>query len=575
LNRYRLSAQDLYQMILSGHHSLLANKEAVNALNIFPVPDGDTGTNMSLTMTSGVNEVNKHVDAPLGRIAESLATGLLMGARGNSGVILSQLFRGFAKAVSNSTDMDAKQFANALQNGVDTAYRAVAKPVEGTILTVAKDAAKAAQKAIRKTADLVELMTITLEEAERSLKRTPELLPVLKQAGVVDSGGQGLVFIYKGFLAALQGETVANEIRPKEPVEKAAMFVAGAHIEHEGEYGYCTEFMISVSPDQCKRLGNEESLERSVREQMAKHGDSLLVVAMNDLVKVHIHSEHPGRVLETALEYGSLTKIKIDNMTDQHHTLVENYGAGDDTHRSVTTKTGEQPDIQNQVDSPEAAERKRYAIVAVIASKGIQQLLKSIGVDGFVEGGQTMNPSTEDIMDAVKSTNADDVFILPNNSNIILAAEQCKNLLGDRVHIIPTKSIPQAIAAVVAFDPNKTAEVNQENMKHACERVNSGQITQAVRDSRYQDKEIHAGDYLGIMEGKVVEVSTDLQSTWLKLLQQMIDENSEIVTVLYGDTIDQETAEHFVQLASDQFGHVDFELHQGGQPLYPFLVGVE
>jgi uncharacterized protein len=546
-------------MILAGHHVLQTNKEAVNALNIFPVPDGDTGTNMSLTMTAGVNEMNKHANASLGKLAESLASGLLMGARGNSGVILSQLFRGISKAVSGLEELDTKTFANALQNGVDTAYRAVAKPVEGTILTVAKDAARAALKAARRTSDLVEFWQLVLAEAEVSLQRTPDLLPVLKQAGVVDSGGQGLVFIYKGFLAALSGETTENKLQEIRRDEPPSLYVAGAHMEHEGEYGYCTEFIISLPAEQMNRYRDEEALEHAVRQQMVPLGDSLLVVAMNQLVKVHIHSEHPGLVLESALKFGSLSKIKIDNMTEQHHSLVETYGTE-----------------QQQPIPAEAREAKLpFAIVAVTASEGIQQLLKSIGVHGFVEGGQTMNPSTEDIMAAVRQVNADHVYVLPNNSNIIMAAEQCKQLLGDHIHVIPTKSIPQAIAAVLAFDPNTSPNDNETRMIEACKRVCSGQITQAVRDSVFQDHVIHAGDYLSIMEGKVVAVHADLQAAWLGLLDHMIGETSEIVTVLYGADMDRETAERFVELASEQFDQVEFELHEGGQPLYPFLIGVE
>ncbi|UOF89209.1 DAK2 domain-containing protein [Fodinisporobacter ferrooxydans] len=568
----RLSAQDFTQMILAGHQSLLSGKDAVNALNIFPVPDGDTGTNLSLTMTSGVNELSKYKEKPIGRLAEALATGLLMGARGNSGVILSQLFRGFAKALSNSDEMDGKAFAEALQSGVDTAYRAVAKPVEGTILTVAKDAAKAATKTARQTDDLRSVLEIIVREAEASLQRTPDLLPVLRQAGVVDSGGQGLVFIYRGFLNFVCGEQLSDASdHAAESVHKRQPYIAGAHIAHEGEYGYCTEFMIHLDIGEPSSFIDEQA-ERRISARMQAHGDSLLVVAMNGLVKVHIHSEHPGLVLETALEYGSLTHIKIDNMTHQHHMLAEEANEQATNEQATNDQKTDRPleTVSTGISIPDP-----YGIIAVAASNGIRKLLKSIGVQEFVEGGQTMNPSTEDIMCAIARTKAQTVFVLPNNPNIIMAAEQCRSMLGDAVRVIPTRSIPQAIAAIMAFDKNKTADDNAASMTEACNKVLSGQITQAVRNSNYQEKTIRTGDYLGMVEGKIAVVDGDLQTVWIHLLRQMVSEDRELVTVLYGEGVTMEQAEQFVDFAKEQFGAVEFELHEGGQPLYPFLIGVE
>lgn len=557
MNHTHLDGALFAQMVFTAQQSLETNKQKVNALNVFPVPDGDTGTNMSLSLTSGVNEMRRAAQQ-LHKAAEALATGLLMGARGNSGVILSQLFRGFSKAVAKKESIDAKLFAEAFQSAVTTAYNAVVKPVEGTILTVAKDSAKAAVQAARNTdATIDSVMRAVLEEAERSLLRTPDLLPVLKQAKVVDSGGQGLVYIYQGFLAALQGKG----LEPGHPVEEPMVTgpiphgmpaPAGAFIEHEGEFGYCTEFIIRL-PESAE---SEQDAEEQVRQALLELGDSTLVVAANDLVKVHIHALHPGTVLEEALKFGSLTRIKIDNMTEQHHNLVNEYEMSDPA--------------QGQ-----AVPGQNYGIVAVAAGAGMAEIFTSLGVGKVVEGGQTMNPSTEDIVKAVESVNAEHVYILPNNSNIIMAAEQAKSVLGDRISVIPTKSIPQGVAAVLAFDPNASQEANMERMKATASRVKSGQVTKAVRDSNFQDFEIKEGDYMGLADGNVVAIGQDLELTSLSLLEKMIDEDSEIVTVFYGDDMSEETAETFVLKLEKQFSQCEFELHYGGQPLYPYIFSVE
>ncbi|MGZ4031567.1 MAG: DAK2 domain-containing protein, partial [Tumebacillaceae bacterium] len=460
------------QMVMAGHKSLDTNKDRVNALNVFPVPDGDTGTNMGLSMTSGVNELRRYINEPLYKVTDAVSTGLLMGARGNSGVILSQLFRGFSKAVLKQTSIDAHKFAEALQNGVTTAYSAVVKPVEGTILTVAKDAAKAAvQAAGQANATILSVMEATMEEAQRSLERTPDLLAVLKQAGVVDSGGQGLVYIYHGWLSALKGESVTIDTSVAAPSAKAAALLtpAAVHGEGDSEYGYCTEFIIRLE----QAAEDEKAMETAVRDALIPHGDSMLVVAADDLVKVHIHALRPGTVLDKAIEFGALTRIKIDNMTEQHHNL-----------QVVDEAAEAAPEVSEsgvlEAAAP-AAHKKPYGIVTVTTGTGLVDVFKSLGVDGIIEGGQTMNPSTEDIVNAVKALQADHVFVLPNNSNIIMAAEQAKSIMGETLTVIPTKTIPQGITAAITFDAGSDVEENVESMLASLSRVKSGQITQAVR----------------------------------------------------------------------------------------------
>jgi DAK2 domain fusion protein YloV len=549
-------------MVMAGHRNLETNKEKVNALNVFPVPDGDTGTNMSLSMTSGVNELRRYINEPLYRAADAVSTGLLMGARGNSGVILSQLYRGFSKACIKQTSIDAKKFADALQNGVTTAYSAVVKPVEGTILTVAKDAAKAALAAAKHPqATILSVMEATMEEAEASLKRTPDMLPVLKQAGVVDSGGQGLVCIYRGWLAALKGEEVTATLDDVKPAKAQASVPAGAyaHGDEDSEYGYCTEFIIRLE----QAAADEQALEKRVRDALMELGDSMLVVAADELVKVHIHALQPGHVLNAAMNFGALTRIKIDNMTEQNHNLRLL------DQEDVAEATAE------QTPAADAEVKKPYGIVTVTTGTGLVDVFKSLGVEGIIEGGQTMNPSTEDIVNAVKQLHAQHVFILPNNSNIIMAAEQAKTVLGDAVTVIPTKSIPQGIVAALSFDAQAAAEANESTMKSAIARVKSGSITQAVRDSVYQDLEIKEHDFMGMQEGKVVALGKELDLTALALLEKMVDEDSEVVTVFYGDQISEATAQELVDAAQAQFDHCEFELHEGGQPLYSYIFSVE
>ncbi|GIM47538.1 hypothetical protein DNHGIG_30870 [Collibacillus ludicampi] len=548
------------RIVLAAHHSLEANKEHVNALNVFPIPDGDTGTNMSMSFASGVQEMMEYKGTELYKLANSLSTGLLMGARGNSGVILSQLFRGFAHAIASQNEIDVRQFASALQNGVQTAYRAVVKPVEGTILTVAKEAARAAQAAAKKAdATIRSVLEVLVAEAERALARTPDQLPILRQAGVVDSGGQGLVYIYKGFLAAMTGEEMEGEIQ-----ELIDRFSSDANVRspslapHHGtdEFGYCTEFFIRLE----NRPLTDESAEQQIRQALSGFGNSLLVVADKQLVKIHIHAMRPGKVLERAMDFGPLSKIKIDNMTEQYHRLHHNVQETVEVHE-------EEPSEQRAA--------RRYAIVTVAVGEGIVEVFQSLGVTQVIEGGPTMNPSTEDIMKAVEETGAEHVFVLPNNANIIMAAEQAQSVLRERMTVIPSRSIPQGIAAVLAFHEEHSQEENRAMMTEALSRVKSASITQAVRNSHFQEHEIREGDYLGLYEGKVVSIGHEQELTAQELLAKILDEDDELVTVFYGESVKQRDAESLVDKLSSSYKHCEFELQYGGQPLYDFIFSIE
>ncbi|MDB5085553.1 MAG: hypothetical protein JWN30_2439 [Bacilli bacterium] len=572
MERNLLDGALFLRMVALGHRRLEANKEAVNALNVFPVPDGDTGTNMSLSLGAGVEELKRAAGEPLGRMAESLSKGLLMGARGNSGVILSQLMRGFAKTVSRLDEVDGKGFAEALQQGVQTAYQAVVKPVEGTILTVAKDAARgAAARAKTGNASLVDVMQAALIEAEASLARTPDILPVLKQAKVVDSGGQGLVFVYQGFLSALSNAVAAMETSlssadnfdaPSYPIPHgapaAAVYAASMQeqLSHDGEFGYCTEFIVRV-----KHPSTENEMEQKMRHAMLAHGDSLLVVAADDLVKVHLHSDNPGRVLETALTFGPLIKIKIDNMTEQSHHLSTNYG-----------NTGSEESIS---ELPAELIARSVAMVAVASGDGLQEIFTSIGVATVISGGQTQNPSTEDLMTAVEATGAAHVLLLPNNSNIVMAANQASELAPGKVTVIPTSSIPQGLSAALAFDPEDSIEVNRIRMEEAIKRIGSAQVTRAVRTTQFQEHDIALGDYLGLSEGSLVAVTADLSDCLSQLFDSILSETSEIVTLFYGDELSEAEAEGQIRTVQERFPSCEFEMHYGGQPLYPFLISVE
>ncbi|MED0663701.1 DAK2 domain-containing protein [Geobacillus thermodenitrificans] len=551
-----LDGRRFADMVQQGAAHLANNAKVVDALNVFPVPDGDTGTNMNLSMTSGAKEVKANVSDHIGNVAAALAKGLLMGARGNSGVILSQLFRGFAKAVEGKQQVNAFEFAAALQAGVDTAYKAVMKPVEGTILTVAKEAARQAIDVAKKERDVVAVMEAALAEAKAALQRTPELLPVLKEVGVVDSGGQGLVYVYEGFLAALKGETITTtrtEVSMDDLVKMAHHQSAQSHIHtDEIEFGYCTEFMVRFEED---KLARHPFSEETFRRELSRFGDSLLVVADDELVKVHIHSETPGEVLTYGQRYGSLINIKIENMREQHANIV-----------------GKEAEAPSRADVEEV---KPYGIVTVAMGAGVAELFRSIGAHAVIEGGQTMNPSTEEIADAIRSANAETVFVLPNNKNVVMAAKQAAELSERRVIVIPSKTVPQGMAALLAFNPAQSAEQNEQSMTAALSRVKTGQVTVSVRDTTIEGIEIQKGDYMGLADDRIIVADKDKIAVTKQLLDALIDEESEIVTILYGEDATEVEVETIVAYLETEHDEVEVEIHNGQQPLYPFVISVE
>ena len=541
------------KMVEMGSHHLHQNADYVDSLNVFPVPDGDTGTNMNLSMTSGAKETERNAQEHIGSTAQAFSKGLLMGARGNSGVILSQLFRGFSKQIEKEAEVNVKQFAEALKYGVDTAYKAVMKPVEGTILTVAKDAANVAVERMEDASDLIELLEIIVEEAKASLKRTPDLLPVLKEVGVVDSGGQGLVYVYEGFLACLKGEDLPEKVIMHSMDDlvntEHHRSIQGFMNPEDIEFGYCTEFMVKLDSD---KLFDKPFDEAIFRQDLSRMGDSLLVISDEEVVKVHIHTEEPGDALSYGQKYGALTKMKIDNMREQHSDIMDR--------------------------EPNAAKKPtqhKYAIVTVSMGEGIAELLKSIGASAVIEGGQTMNPSTEDIVKAIQAVGAEKVLILPNNKNIVMAAEQAAEVLEIEAAVVPTKSVPEGLAAILAFNPEATVEKNAEVMHQASSSIKTGQVTYAVRDTSIDGVTIHKDDFMGIAQGKITSSNPSLDDVTKNLISSMIDEDDEIVTIIYGEDVQAEEAEKISAYIEEKFDHVDIELYAGKQPLYPYILSVE
>jgi uncharacterized protein len=551
-----LEADKLAQMFIEGANNLTQNVKLVDSLNVFPVPDGDTGTNMNLSITSGVKEVQKQMPEHVGKVAAYFAKGLLMGARGNSGVILSQLFRGFSKSVEGKATLNGKQFAEAFGAGVDMAYKAVMKPVEGTILTVAKDAAKKAQDAAKRSDDIIAIMEATLREAKASLERTPDLLPVLKEVGVVDSGGKGLVIIYEGFLAVLKGEKVVDleQTVSMADLVKVEHHNAQSHMSTEDiEFGYCTEVMVKFEQD---KLELNPFDEQEFRNLLDNHGDSLLVVSDEDLLKIHIHAEQPGDVITHAQKYGSLLNVKIENMREQHTHLLEET-------KAVYEKM------------PEEKPLAEFGVITVAMGDGIAKMFKSLGAGVVIEGGQTMNPSTEDFVKAISDVRAKKIIILPNNSNIIMAAEQAASVVEEEVIVIPSKTVPQGLTALLAFNPSSTLEENQADMKEAILAVKTGQVTFAVRDTSLDGVEIKKNDFMGIAEKKIVSSGPDLQSVTEKLLEIMIDEDSEILTIIRGEDTTEAETEKLVAFVETHFTDVEIEVYEGNQPLYSYIFSVE
>ncbi|WP_242236893.1 DAK2 domain-containing protein [Streptococcus acidominimus] len=544
------------EMVQAASTRLNKQAEYVNSLNVFPVPDGDTGTNMGMTMTNGAKEVSDKPANTVGEAAQILSKGLLMGARGNSGVITSQLFRGFGQSVKEKDELTGKDLAQAFQYGVEVAYKAVMKPVEGTILTVSRGAATAALKKAEQTDDAVEVMRATLEGAKRALKKTPDMLPVLKEVGVVDSGGQGLVYIYEGFLAALTGDYIASDDFEATPAVMSGMINAEHHKSVAGHvateditFGYCTEIMVALrqGPTYVKDFDYEE-----FRAYLNDLGDSLLVVNDDEIVKVHVHTEDPGLVMQAGLQYGSLVKVKVDNMREQHEAQVE-----------------------KEEGFQKPAEQKEYAVIAVAAGAGLTEIFKSQGVDYVISGGQTMNPSTEDFVKAIELVNARNVILLPNNKNILMAAQSAAEVAEVAVKVVETRTIPQGFTSLLAFDPSRDIEANFEVMTASLADVKSGSVTIAVRDTRIDGLEIHENDQLGMVDGKIVVSNPDMMETLKATFDKMLDEDSEIVTIYVGEEGDPDLADTLAQDLEEKYEDLEVEIHQGDQPVYPYLFSVE
>lgn len=553
----QLTAKEFVPMVVAGAERLTSNVELINSLNVFPVPDGDTGTNMNMTFVSGAENLKSSQASHVGELAGALAKGLLMGARGNSGVILSQIFRGFSQAIKEEEVLDAKHFAQAFLGGVESAYKAVMKPVEGTILTVARESALRGEKAAEKTDNIIEVMKAIVEGAQLALDKTPELLPVLKQVGVVDSGGKGLLCVYEGFLSSLTGETVVEvKAAPAAPGHSHAMFEDGNEPPMALEditFGYCTEIMV--------RIGQGPTVEKAFdyetfRSTLNTKGDSLLVVADDEIVKVHIHTENPGEIMQLGQEFGELIKIKVDNMREQVRGLEAEEHA--------------------MKEAPVAAAPKvPYAIIAVAAGEGVGQLFTDLGVAKVLAGGQTMNPSTEDFVKAIEAVNAEQIILLPNNKNIIMAAEQAAQVAEVPTVVVPTTTIPQGITAMMAFDASLDLEANGAQMNESRDFVQSGQITYSIRDTEIGGVSIKKDDYLGLVNNKIVLSLPDLKGALLATLEAMVDEDSELATIIVGEEGTTELADEVAELLTDKFNDLEVEIVQGDQPVYHYMMSVE
>lgn len=563
-----IDAKLLQKAFLAGASSLEAKKEWINELNVFPVPDGDTGTNMTLTIMSAAKEVAAIENPTMDALAKAISSGSLRGARGNSGVILSQLFRGFTKEIKGVQQINTAILASAFVRATETAYKAVMKPKEGTILTVAKGMSEKAALLAEQTDDILEFCEKVIEEGDYVLSQTPEMLPVLKQAGVVDSGGQGLMQVLKGCLDGLQGKEIslAVESTPKPASASAAVSAPMDKSQIDTadiKFGYCTEFIINTE----KEFTDEDEL--SFKAYLEELGDSIVVVADEDVVKVHVHTNHPGLAFEKALTYGSLSRMKIDNMREEHQErLIQ------DAEKVAAQQKAE--DEAKKAAKTEDKPRKPFGFIAVSVGEGLTEIFKGIGADYLIEGGQTMNPSTEDILNAVEHVNADTIFVLPNNKNIILAAEQAVYLVEDKnIIVVPSRTVPQGITALINFMPDLSAEENLENMKAEMARVKTGQITYAVRTTNIDGMDITEGDIMAIGDQGMLAVDKSIPEAALKALEAMIDEESELVTIYYGADVSEEDAEGLLALAGEQFPDVEIELQNGGQPVYYYMISVE
>lgn len=553
----KINAEMFAKMFLAGAKNLESKKEWINELNVFPVPDGDTGTNMTLTIMAAAKEVGAMETYEMEKVAKSISSGSLRGARGNSGVILSQLFRGLCKVIKEEKEIDVPVMAAALQKAVETAYKAVMKPKEGTILTVAKGGAKKAIDLADETEDLVYFMQQVVAEMEIVLAKTPDMLPVLKEAGVVDSGGQGLVEVFHGMMDALEGKEIDYSIEGASMEAKPVKI--SAQTEAEIKFGYCTEFIIMLE----KEYTMDTELE--FKAFLESIGDSIVVVSDDDIVKVHVHTNDPGLAIQRALTYGSLTKMKIDNMREEHEEKLI----------KEASRLAEE-EAKKAAEAKKAEPRKEMGFISVSIGEGVGEIFKGLGVDHLIEGGQTMNPSTEDMLNAIDNVNADHIFILPNNKNIILAANQAQALTEDKeIHVIPTKTVPQGITAMINYLPDLSAEENAEAMEEAITTVKTGQVTYAVRDTKIDDKEIHEGNIMGIGDSGILAVGEDLEATTLEMFKELVDDMSEIISIYYGEEVEEAVAEELGEKVGEMFPDCDVEVHFGGQPIYYYVVSVE
>ena len=550
----------LAKMFLAGAQNIEAKKDYINELNVFPVPDGDTGTNMSMTIMSAAKEVTALNKPAMKDLAKAISSGSLRGARGNSGVILSQLLRGFTKAIKEEKEIDVLALAAACQRARDTAYKAVMKPKEGTILTVASGIATKAAEMAEETDDLEVFIPAVIEHAQDVLNQTPEMLPVLKEAGVVDSGGQGLLEVIKGAYDAFLGKEIDYSVI--EPSTGVTVNKVNAEDTADIKFGYCTEFIILTEKE------FTEDDEREFKKFLSSIGDSIVCVADDDVVKIHVHTNDPGLAIQKALTYGQLSKMKIDNMREEHQEKLI---------RDAEKLAEQQANEEAAHEEKKPAEpKKAMGFIAVSIGAGMNEIFKELGADYIIEGGQTMNPSTEDMLNAIDRVNADTVFILPNNKNIVLAANQAKSLVEEKeIIVIPTKTVPQGITAIINFMPDADAKTNEEAMLEEIKNVKTGQVTYAVRDTHIDDKEIHEGDIMGIGDSGILAVGKDLEETTKELIANLVDEDSELISIYYGEEVSEEDAEKFTEEITELYPDVDVDIQFGGQPIYYYVLAVE
>ena len=554
VNNKTIDARILSRMFLAGAKNLEAKKEWINELNVFPVPDGDTGTNMTMTIMAAAAEVGSLGDTDMESLAKAISSGSLRGARGNSGVILSQLLRGFTKSVKTKEELDAKAIAAAMEKGVETAYKAVMKPKEGTILTVAREAAAKAVELAETAEDLDTFFQAVIAHAEETLAKTPEMLPVLKEAGVVDSGGQGLLEVYHGAYDGFLGKEI--DYTQFGEAKGPAVTKIGAQAEADIKFGYCTEFIILLDKPMA------EETEHEFKKFLMSLGDSIVLVADDEIVKVHVHTNHPGQAIEKALTFGALSRMKIDNMREEHQEKL--------------IKDAEKLAKEQEEKEAAAQPSKEVGFISVSVGNGMTEIFKELGVDYLIEGGQTMNPSTEDMLNAIARVNAKTIYIFPNNKNIILAANQARDLTEDKeIVVVPTKTIPQGITAMISYVPEKNSAENTEAMLQAIERVKTGQVTYAVRDTRIDDKEIHEGDIMGIGDHGILAVGKDRLEVTKETVAEMVDDESEVISIYYGADIEEAEAEELAAAIEEEYPDCDVELNAGGQPIYYYVISVE